>query len=147
MLFLFPPDLTLAAAEAFLATVAWTGRLPFRLAIEREGAWQGWIGVSADAEPEVFYALEPSAAGQGLATEALAAFCGFLFARFPMPALVAGAFTDNPGSARVLERCGFTRMGEDLHRSAARPDPAPCWHYRLARPHGPGDADPRRQGR
>jgi RimJ/RimL family protein N-acetyltransferase len=134
MLFRFPPDLTLPQAEAFLDSVAWTGRLPFRLAIERDGLWQGWIGVSDDPEPEVFYALEPQVAGQGLAGEALAAFAAFLFARFPVPALTAGVFSDNPASARVLERCGFVLTGQDLHASAARPEPSPCLHYRLTRP-------------
>ncbi len=133
MLFLFPPDMSLAAAEDFLATVAWTARLPFRLAIEREGVWQGWIGVSADAEPEIFYALEPYARGRGLAREAVAAFSAFLLGRFPVPALTAGVFTDNPASARVLEACGYLRTGTATHASAARPAPAPAWQYRLSR--------------
>ncbi len=133
MLFRFPPDLTPAEAGDFLDTVVWTGRLPFRLAVERSGLWQGWIGVGDDPQPEVFYALEPDAAGQGLASEALAAFAAFLFARFDMPALTAGVFADNPASARVLEKCGFLRTGTAPHASAARPAPAPCHHYRLAR--------------
>lgn len=134
MLFKFAPDLTLAQAEAFLDTVAWTGRLPFRLAIEKDGVWLGWIGVSDDAEPEVFYALEAGAQGQGFASEAVAAFCGFLFARFPVAALTAGVFTDNPGSARVQEKQGFVLAETVPYKSAARAEPAPCWHFRLPRP-------------
>jgi RimJ/RimL family protein N-acetyltransferase len=121
------------ATGDFLASVAWTGRLPFRLAIERAGVWQGWIGVSDDPEPEIFYALEPHARGQGLAREAVAAFSAFLLDRCPVPALTAGVFTDNPVSARVLEACGFVRTGTAPHTSAARLAPAPAWQYRLSR--------------
>lgn len=133
MLFIFPTDWPLSAAAPFLNDVRWQGRLRFRLAIEVGGVWAGWIGCSGDAEPEVFYALQPEFAGRGIAQEALTAFVGFLFNHFAPDALRAAVFTDNPASARVLEACGFCRVGVDMQGSAGRETPTPGWLYRLAR--------------
>jgi RimJ/RimL family protein N-acetyltransferase len=133
MLFLFPPDWPLAAAEAFMDSVRRTGALPFRLAIEREGVWLGWIGVLAGEVPEVVHAREPGAAGKGHATEALQALAAFVFDRSAVAALSAGVFTDNPASARVLEKAGFLRAGLKDAASAARNAPAPCWLFRRDR--------------
>ena len=134
MLFMFPTDWTMPEAEAFLDDWAWRGSLRFRLAIVQQGQWAGWIGVSAGAEPEIFYALRPEFAGRGIAREAVSAFCNFLFERFSPTAITAGVFTDNPASTRVLEACQFVRMGEELHSSRGRLAPAPCWVYRLSNP-------------
>lgn len=138
MLFRFPPDWPLDAVPAFLADCAFDGRPRFRLAIsDAGGAFLGSIGVSDEDEadvPEVFYFLTPAAAGRGLGREALSAFSTALFARFPLLALQAGVFTDNPASARVLSACGYLCTGEGMATSLARLEPAPVWHYRLDRP-------------
>ena len=134
MLFMFPLDWTLAEAGAFLDEWAWRGALRFRLAIVEGDQWAGWVGVSGDPVPEIFYALRPEFAGRGLAREVVAAFCGFLFERFDIPAIKAGVFTDNLASARVLQACGFDLIGEEDHTSRGRLAPAPCWVYRLLHP-------------
>ena len=120
MLFMFSADWTLAETRAFIKDWAWCGKLHFRLSIECNGAWLGWIGVSDDPIPEVFYALRAEAAGKGYAQEALRGFCAFLFDRFEPSALSAGVFTDNPASARVLGKCGFQKLSETLHASCGR---------------------------
>jgi len=134
MLFLFHPGWTLEEARAFLAGWAWSGGLRFRLSIEEAGEWRGWIGVSDDPEPEIFYALTAEAAGRGLAREAVAAFTRFLFDRFDVPALRAGVFFDNPASKKLLRACGFEEIGVEDHPSRGRDAPAPAHIFRLARP-------------
>jgi len=136
MLYVFHPGWPLAAAGPFLREWAWRGGLKFRLAIEEGGLWRGWIGVDDAEEPEIFYALEPGAAGRGLAREAVAAFAAFLFERFDMPALRAGVFHDNPASMKVLRACGFDETGVAPHASRGREAPAPCHLFRLPRPAG-----------
>lgn len=135
MLFVFPPDWTVTAAEAFIADWAFDGTARFRLAIAAQdgGRFLGSIGAGGGAEPEVFYFLHPDAAGKGIAREALAGFAAAMFDRFAVPALTATVFQDNPASVRVLEAAGFTRLGESVHASAARLAPASVWHYRLTR--------------
>ena len=64
MLYLFHAGWTLEEAQVFLADWAWKGGLKFRLSIEEGGVWRGWIGVTDDLEPEVFYALTDEAAGR-----------------------------------------------------------------------------------
>lgn len=134
MLFMFPLDWSLPEAEAFLHDWGWRGTLRFRLALICDGQWAGWIGVSDGEEPEIFYALRPEFAGKGFAREAVAGFAAFLFDRFVPRALTAGVFTDNPASARVLQICGFSLVGEEMHASRGRLAPAPAWVYRLANP-------------
>lgn len=134
MLFLFHSDWTLDEADAFLADWAWKGTLRFRLSIQEAGEWRGWIGVSDDSEPEIFYALTPEAAGRGLAREAVATFTAFLFDCFPVPALTAGVFFDNPGSMKVLRACGFTETHVEDHVSRGRSAAAACHIFRLPRP-------------
>ncbi|MFN0115261.1 MAG: GNAT family N-acetyltransferase [Paracoccaceae bacterium] len=143
MLFMFRTDMTVGEVAGFIADWWWTGGLRFRCSIWRGEDWAGWIGVGdapGDApEPEIFYAIEDRHRGAGIAREAVAGFAEFLFRRFAVAALTAGVFTDNPASARVLERCGFRRVATVPHGSAGREGLSPAWVYRLARPKGRDD--------
>jgi RimJ/RimL family protein N-acetyltransferase len=78
--------------------------LQFRKDIERCSAELGyWLG-------EAFW-------GRGLATAAIKGFTGWAMSRFHLTRVYAEVFTENPASARVLEKAGFTRIG--LLRNAA----------------------------
>lgn len=132
MLFLFHPAWPLDGARDFLNDWAWKGSLRFRLSIEEAGEWRGWIGVSDGIVPEIFYALTPEAAGRGLAREAVSAFTAFLFDRFPVSALTAGVFHDNPASMKVLRACGFSETHVEDHSSLGRTAPARCHIFRMS---------------
>lgn len=67
-------------------------------------------------KPEVSYWLDKACWGQGIATRALAAFLLIMQER-PVYARVA---TGNPASLRVLEKCGFTRIGTNRDFANAR---------------------------
>lgn len=67
-------------------------------------------------KPEVTYWIGKEYWGQGIATRALSAFLGHLEAR----PLYARAAKDNIASLRVLEKCGFTIVGEDKGFANAR---------------------------
>ncbi len=133
MLFIFAPDLGTEAAAEIIMRNRWRGAPPFRLAIRQAGRLIGSIGVGDGAEPSIFYFLAPGTGGQGLGSEIVPAFCNALFARFPLAALRAEVFTDNPVSARILQKAGFREYGMTQIKSAARPDPAPAWVFRLPR--------------
>lgn len=136
MLLIFPPDWTEEAARAFTHTWRWKGDAMFRLAVTRRGEDRliGTIGIKqapGKTEAAIFYFLDPVEGGQGYASEALVALLPEIARRFgPLP-LLADVFTDNPGSARVLEKGGFIRTGTGMGISAARLEPAPIWLYRL----------------
>ncbi|MGH2480012.1 MAG: GNAT family N-acetyltransferase [Ktedonobacteraceae bacterium] len=69
-----------------------------------------------DERLEVSYWIGKSYWGKGVASRALAAFLVYIKVR----PLYARAAKDNPGSLRVLEKCGFVRIGEGSGFSNAR---------------------------
>ena len=103
-------------AEAFVLAVA--GQEPSRAAtflIEHED--HGPVGViglfeDGDPAPEVGYWIGRPFWGRGYATEALEGALVWASRRWGRRALVAGHFTDNPASGRVLEKAGFLYTGE-----------------------------------
>ncbi len=83
----------------------------FQLAIEREGALVGDLGVHfvGEQQVEVGFTLAPTSQGQGFATEAL---CGLLGRLFPdKHRAFASVDPRNPASMAVLDRVGFRREG------------------------------------
>lgn len=78
-------------------------------------------------QSEVRFWVAPAFWGDGLASEALAAFVqanphgsGTMFAE---------VFQDNPGSARVLTNCGFVYLGDAEAFSVARNAKVATWTY------------------
>jgi RimJ/RimL family protein N-acetyltransferase len=76
---------------------------------------------------EVGYWLEKASWGKGIATQALAAFLRQLATR-PLYARVA---SHNPASLRVLQKNGFTRVGEELEADDAGGEPLTLYLLRL----------------
>jgi RimJ/RimL family protein N-acetyltransferase len=64
--------------------------------------------------------------GKGYATEAIVALSDFAFSELGLTELTAGAYSENQGSIRVLEKCGFektettTIAGDPLASSKAQ---------------------------
>jgi len=69
-----------------------------------------------DGHREVGYWLGKAFWGRGVATRALEQFLAVVTTR----PLYARAAKDNPGSLRVLEKCGFTLVGSDWAYANAR---------------------------
>lgn len=74
------------------------------------------IYVDEEGRPEVTYWIGKLYWGKGVATRALSTFLDHQKVR----PLYARAAKDNLGSLRVLEKCGFTRIGEGRGFSNAR---------------------------
>jgi RimJ/RimL family protein N-acetyltransferase len=123
-----PHPYTLADAERFVATVA--GQDPrrdntFLIEAEREGPI-GMIGFFHDGQPipEVGYWIGKPFWGRGFATEALEGALGWAKRKWRKRAVIAGHFSDNPASGRVLSNAGFLYTGEVRKRpSLARGEP------------------------
>lgn len=74
----------------------------------------GQIGIRLEFQhrrAEIFYWLERSARGQGLATDALELVTRWAFADHDIVRAHLITHLDNPASQRVAERCGFQREG------------------------------------
>jgi RimJ/RimL family protein N-acetyltransferase len=67
-------------------------------------------------KPQVTYWVDREFWGRGIATAALAQFLTLYRVR----PVYASAAADNPGSLRVLEKCGFVRQGMEKSFANAR---------------------------
>ncbi|HHG8772414.1 TPA: GNAT family N-acetyltransferase [Raoultella planticola] len=103
----------------------------------QEGQAMGDIGLRISGknpyEADIGYALLPEAQGKGYASEALRAICDYGFRRLGLHAINAWVLGDNRGSARLLEKHGFTRiqiLEKAYHLNGVDYDD---WVYRLER--------------
>ena len=85
------------------------------MVLKASGHVIGTIGferyVPETALAEVGYSLARPLWNQGLATEALHALLGLCFDRLHLHRVEAMCDTENPASARVMEKCGMQREG------------------------------------
>jgi RimJ/RimL family protein N-acetyltransferase len=84
--------------------------------IEIDEAAVGGIGIHPGQDVHrhtatVGYWLGEGFWGRGIMTEAVAALTDFCFQNFPLRRISAEVFANNPASARVLEKIGFTLEG------------------------------------
>jgi RimJ/RimL family protein N-acetyltransferase len=83
-----------------------------------DGQVVGSVSSYEDAgKPEVTYWIGKAYWGKGIATRALSEFLAHCNPTRPIYARVA---KDNPGSRRVLEKCGFKAIGESKGFARAR---------------------------
>ena len=83
--------------------------------------------------PEVGYWLGVRHWGKGYATEAVRALIDHAFTDLDHKAMQSSVRVTNPGSRRVLEKCGFQWTGVGLHRIRALASSAPIDRFRLDR--------------
>lgn len=115
------------------------------------------IGMGDERQAKLGFWIGTPFWGEGLATEAARAMIDAFFAYSDGQALAASARVVNPGSRRVLEKCGFAPIGSGLQAFPARGGVLPVDHFRLDRrkwqglkswsasdhgPHRAGDGDP-----
>lgn len=102
-------------------TIIWDGQVAGHLG--------SWIEAEGGADPtrELGYWLGKPFWGKGIATRALTLFLREL----PLRPLYAHAAKDNLGSIRVLEKCGFIKIGEDMYYAHARGAEIPEVRLRL----------------
>jgi RimJ/RimL family protein N-acetyltransferase len=67
--------------------------------------------------------------GKGLMSEAVEAVLKFVEDRWTPEKIEAGAFQDNPASARILEKSGFICTGITPHWCEARQADVPHWNF------------------
>lgn len=84
--------------------------------IEINGSAVGGIGVRVEEDifrhtAEIGYWLGEEFWGRGVMTEVVSAFADHCFKEFSLHRIFAKAFSNNPASARVLEKAGFAFEG------------------------------------
>jgi ribosomal-protein-alanine N-acetyltransferase len=112
---IFPHPYTIEDANTFLKSVI--NSEPVTLfCVEANGAAVGGIGIRIGTDvhrrtAELGYWLGEEFWRRGIMTEAVAAFTDFCFENFQLRRIHAEPFANNPASARVLEKAGFTVEG------------------------------------
>ena len=84
-----------------------------------------------DSSVELGYFISPGEQGRGYASEALKAAADELLAK-GWAAVEAAAFTENPASLRVMEKCGMTRSNKTETLSYRGADHL-CNYYQLTK--------------
>jgi len=112
---IFPHPYTIEDADTFLRSVI--NSEPVTLfCVEANGAAVGGIGIRIGTDvhrrtAELGYWLGEEFWRRGIMTEAVAVFTDFCFENFQLRRIHAEPFANNPASARVLEKAGFTFEG------------------------------------
>lgn len=83
---------------------------------------------------EIGYWLGKSYWGRGFATEAAAGLIDYCFRREPFSHVTCGHYLDNPASARVIRKLGFSPTGQGECWCEARRSKVAAMRYRLDRP-------------
>ncbi len=82
------------------------------------------FGLSSPEVGSVHYVLGRPYWGQGLMTEAVEAICTWAFEALPaLLEIRTAAVEDNVGSIRVLEKCGFARVGTTVEHWEKQSEP------------------------
>lgn len=110
-----------------------------RLAIDRlaDGAFIGWCSLNewnADyRSASIGYCFVEAAWGRGYGTEAAGALLQWAFGALDLNRVQAQTDTRNRGSARILEKLGFTREGTLREDCIVEGDVSDSWIYGLLR--------------
>jgi RimJ/RimL family protein N-acetyltransferase len=125
MLARVPDTFTAADAETFVARPRAADEPRFLILAHDAPAPTLVGGIAIQAEEDgahLAYWLAPHAWGRGYATEAARAVIDMARHALPLTCLKAWHFADNPASARVLAKPGFSPTGEIVVRSSRARD-------------------------
>ncbi len=116
--------------------VASLGADEFVRMVTLKGTLIGAVGYVAEAHgsAEIGYWIGKPWWGRGFATEAAGALVRHCFTAGGFKTLTCCHFADNPASARVIQKLGFTAAGECVTWSDARQGAFPARTYTLSRP-------------
>jgi RimJ/RimL family protein N-acetyltransferase len=124
-----------ADAEDFIAEANQSASETVFVIALRNGGIIGACGLTTAAgqSPETGYWLGAKFWGKGYATEAVRALIDHAFTNLDHQALQSSVRVTNPGSRRVLEKCGFQWNGVGLCRIRALGSSVPVDRFRLER--------------
>lgn len=106
-------------------------------AVELNGGVIGMVGIGnkeeVDNEIEIAFFISEPFAGKGYTTEAAKAVSSWALTTLGMEYLMAIVETDNYPSQRVIEKCGFERLGTRWILNSGETEEKPFYYYRLCR--------------
>ncbi|WP_018699612.1 GNAT family N-acetyltransferase [Amorphus coralli] len=129
-----PHPLTEAAVANWLGSHG-PNKTALKVCRRSDGEILGQIGITrTEADRgDLGYWIGRDYWGEGIATEAAQAILDFAFAELAMDEVEASCRVTNPGSRRVIEKCGFQPRGHGLMHSVAVGGTVPIERYGLDR--------------
>ncbi|MEM9443099.1 MAG: GNAT family N-acetyltransferase [Pseudomonadota bacterium] len=125
-----PFPATKEAMQIWIAKCSMPGSHAFCVSTKVDGQSIGVVGFGGShAISELGYILGRAFWGQGYATEAVKTMVG-LARSFGLGGLQAYSFVENPASARVLEKAGFSNMGTIVREYPKRGGMRRVMHFR-----------------
>lgn len=126
-----PHPYTLKDADDWLRVV---NSEAFNLSVYLDDVLIGAVALSdqQDGTFELGYWIGVDYWGRGFATEAAGALLGFAASKVDPLLVTASVFQGNLGSAKVLEKLGFTEVGEGQVFSLSRQANVPIFKYVLS---------------
>lgn len=120
----FPHPYTIEDARSFLERATNAKESERVFCIDIDGAAVGGIGMIPGEDvyrltAEFGYWLAEEFWGQGIMNEVVPAFVNYSFDEFSLKRIFAAAYSNNPASARVLEKAGFVFEGR-LRKNAIK---------------------------
>jgi RimJ/RimL family protein N-acetyltransferase len=112
----FPHPYTIEGARSFLERATNETESEKLFCIDIDGAAVGGIGMIPGEDvyrltAEFGYWLAEEFWGQGIMSEVVPAFVNYSFDEFSLKRIFAASYSNNPASARVLEKAGFVFEG------------------------------------
>ena len=127
-----PFPCTLANVQEWIALRIGPQGTSLAVVRQSDGAFIGSVGFGNDKGPaELGYWISRPSWGYGYATEAIAAVVVHASEQ-GIASLIAHVFLDNPASARVLEKAGFTYRGVTTGHYPLRGGARKTWEYQRA---------------
>lgn len=110
-------------------------RVMLGMVLKESGKLIGMVGVGnkeeVNNEIEIAYFITEKMSNKGLVSEAVQAMSKWIFKKFDIDYLIAIVELDNYSSQRVIEKCGFTRIGKKMILNSGESEKKPFYYYKL----------------
>lgn len=112
-----------------------TARVMLAVTLNDSGTLIGMVGIGnkseVDNEIEIAYFISEEYSGKGYITEAARAMSDWTLHTLGVDYLIAIVELDNIPSQRVIEKCGFEKLGERMILNSGEEEEKPFYYYRL----------------
>lgn len=112
-----------------------TARIMLAVTLKETGTLLGMVGIGnkeeVDNEIEIAYFVSEEYSGKGYITEAAKVMLQWAFETLGMEYIIAIVETDNYASLRVVEKCGFEKLGTRMILNSGETQEKPFFYYKL----------------
>ncbi len=121
--------------KEYSSATKYNARIMLAVTLKSDGKIIGMVGIGnkeeVDNEIEVAYFISEKFSNKGYISEAAKAIIKWAFDSLKLDYLIAIVELDNFPSQKVVEKCGFKRLGTRMIRNSGESEEKPFYYYRL----------------